>query len=167
MARVTLILLGIALLADAGCKPKAPKVTPLQRKEAAHLQSEAEFAISLRDLPRAEDLYAKATATCPDDSDLWISLGACRRKQNNLEGARKAYESALKASKDAYRADSKDPAPVFQQIYVLTLLGRIDDAKALADKAQQDHGNDPRARNFSRDAIDRMLTNETFKGLAL
>ncbi len=48
------LLLGLLALGLAGCGPR--EVTPLQRKQGASLASEAVFAVSIRDYPRAEGL---------------------------------------------------------------------------------------------------------------
>ena len=65
MMKRSLFFLAVALVLGAtACKPKVKtsEITSLQRKEAATLVSEAEFAMQIRDLPRAEGLFAKATA---------------------------------------------------------------------------------------------------------
>ena len=52
----------LSLLAVTGCKPKSASITSLQRKEAASLISEAEFALTIRELARAEKLLTQACA---------------------------------------------------------------------------------------------------------
>jgi len=136
----TPILLAVAALALAGCAKK--KITDLQRKEAAHLVSEAEFALTLRDWPRAEAALEKAVAACPDTGAYWISLGAARVRQGKRDAARAAYKGA----RGAYEAEASGKKtavdPWLQQVYVLALLGRVNDGRALlATVAKRFHDN--------------------------
>ena len=162
-----LLLLPLALFAMPACKPKAKEITPLQRKQAAAFESEAEFALHMKDLARAESLYLKAAELCPDNADYWLSVGVCRRKLDNRPGAKAAYESALDAYQAAYRLNAQDPQPLLQQIYLLTLLNRVDEARATLEKARKAHESDSRLRNFTNQTIDRMIADESFKSLKL
>ena len=163
------ILLGcsVVLLVTA-CGPKAKNVSSLQRKEAASLVSEAQFAITIRDYARAEGLFAKAAETCPDTGDYWINLGAMRRRLDNLSGAKKAYQHAAEAYGDAYALNAKQPELVLQQVYALALLGKFEDARAVLEKAHQKHP-DNRAIRFFVDSheLDRLSNTPSFKELAL
>jgi tetratricopeptide (TPR) repeat protein len=158
-----LALLTLLLLA-AGC---APKITSLQRKEAASLVSEAQFASTLREWRRAEELTAKAAALCPDNGEYWLNLGSFRRRLDNLSGARAAYTSAAKAYGAAYQADPKDPQPLMQQVYVYSLLGKPKDALKALKRAQADHGGNPGVKNFTEQALERLCEDPEFKALAV
>ena len=68
----------LSLLAVTGCKPKSASITSLHRKEAASLISEAEFALTIRELARAEKLLTQASALEFDNGKTWISLGMIR-----------------------------------------------------------------------------------------
>ena len=35
----------------------------------------------------------------PTDTEIWVHLGDCRRKQNNIEGALEAYEKSVDSNK--------------------------------------------------------------------
>lgn len=159
-------LLSLAtLVLCTGC---GPKITPIQRKEAASLVSEAQFALTLRDWARAEELMRKATELCPDNAEYWMNLGITRRRQDNLAGARKAYEKAAEAYGAAYKAgDAKDPQPLMQQVYVYSLLGQSKNAQKALKQARADHANNPGVRNFTDQTLERMLTEPGFKALAL
>lgn len=167
MKRLFLYFICVALVSFTACKPKAKDITPLQRKQAASLVSEAQFAMQMKDLPRAEGLYAQAAELCPDSGDYWVSLGAARRRLDNRPGAKKAYEAALGSFIDAYKADPKNPEPLMRRIYVLALLGRVDDARAVLDRARKEHGTHPRVRTFTDRSFEDMLTDVNFKALAL
>ena len=130
----------------AGCHPRA--ITSLQRKEAANIVSEAEFAITLRDWSRAEGLLAKATDLCPDEGDAWMNLGVVRMRLHNPGGARSAYKSALSAYEADSKSDRSNVVPIIRRAYVLVILGRISEARSIIDEAHSLHPDDRRLRTF-------------------
>ena len=108
----------------------------------------------------------QATAVCPDTPEYWIGLGAARRRLDNRAGAKTAYEEALKASRAAYKHDSKNPQPLLQQVYILALLGKTDDAHALLDKARTTNPENRNIRTFYENKeLDRLLADPAFKEL--
>jgi len=129
-----LFLAALVLVLVGGCGQKIKPVSDLERKQAAYLASEAEFAVSLRDYARAEPLLAQAVALLPDNGSYWIDLGSVRKRLGNRGGAREAYEGALKAYERQARQNEAEPDPWLKQIYVLALLGRVDDARARVEK---------------------------------
>jgi Flp pilus assembly protein TadD len=169
MKRSLFVLTAALALAATGCKPKvsSKEITSLQRKEAANLVSEAQFAVQVRDLPRAEGLYAKATALCPDDAKYWVDLGALRVRMGNKGGARSAYKSALEAY-ETLGADGTDPQPLLQQVYVLALLGRPDDARNVLAKAQKKFPDHRAVKGFTDGGqFEKMIADPRFKEIAL
>lgn len=162
---------GAWLFTTAGCGPQShSKVTELQRKEAAHHASEAQFALTLRDYARAEVSLAKAAALAPDDGRLWVNLGAARVRLGNRDGAKQAYQSALKA----YEADAKDekfktdPDPWLRQAYVLALLGRSADAQKVVNKAAEKFPGHRAVKRFIEDKeLERLASDPAFKEMAL
>ena len=166
MRRLLLLLLGLAVGFTAGCKRK--EVTSLQRKQAASLASEADFAISLRDYARAEGLLTQAVTVCPDIPDYWLNLGMMRRRLGNRPGAKAAYEQTLALARDNSRRDAANPMPLLQQVYVLAVLGRVDEARATLAQAQKILPDDRSIRAFveNRD-LDRILVTPVFKEIAL
>jgi tetratricopeptide (TPR) repeat protein len=162
-----LLLLCLAVGGVAGCS-RHKEITSLERKEAANFVSEAEFALNLRDYARAEGLLSQAVAVCPDTPDYWLNLGSVRRRLGNRDGAKAAYEQMLDLVRDIYRHDSKDPGLLLQQIYVLALLGRMDEARAVLERAQKDHPDDGNVRAFVEGhQLERLPTDPTFKDSAL
>lgn len=157
---VVLLLLGFT----AGC---GPKITPHQRKEAANLASEAQFASTMRDWARAEELMTKATKLCPDNGDYWLNLGSVRRRLDNLKGARSAYESAVKAFDATYKLDPRNPQPLMQQIYIYSLLGQSKDALKVLKRAHEDHADKSGVLSFTEETIERLRQDPSFKELAL
>jgi tetratricopeptide (TPR) repeat protein len=144
-ARTALVL--AAALSLTGCSKKV--ISPLDRAEAANMASEADFAMNVHEWARAEGLYAKATALCPDTGLTWIALGVARMHLNDHSGARSAYKSAASAYKSAYEGDPSNSQALEQQAYVLVLLGRQDEARSVAAKAQKDHPDDRIIREFA------------------
>jgi tetratricopeptide (TPR) repeat protein len=154
-------------LGTGGCGAKK-KITDLQRKEAAHMASEAEFAITVRDWPRAEGLLAKAVQVCPDTGQYWLSLGTARIRAGNKNGAKEAYQGALRAFEGEADANKNDPEPWLRQAYVLGLLGRIDDGRALLDKALKKFPADRTVRSFVENKqFDKLIAQPDFKQIAL
>ncbi len=161
------MLVCVALLGLTGCGRKT-EITPIQRKTAANFVSEAQFAVSLRDYARAEDLFAKAVKACPDTGDYWVNLGAMRKRLNDRSGAKKAYQGAVEAFHNAYTADPKQPEMVLQEVYALALLGRIDDARSTLEKARKKHPDSRGIRLFAENRqLDRIIADPSFKELAL
>ena len=97
-APYAVMLAALVLSSLTGCGRK--EITVLQRKEAANLASEAQFASTLRDYARAEGLYAKAAELCPDNGEYWVVLGVTRKRLKDNSGAKKAYENAVDAYGD-------------------------------------------------------------------
>jgi tetratricopeptide (TPR) repeat protein len=168
MKVIPLILTVVALVLSAGCKPKAKDVTPLQRKEAANLASEAQFALTLRDYARAEPLFEKAAKLSPDTGDFWVNLGVTRRRLGNKSGAKSAYESALSAYRDIHKLDPKETDSLLQEVYVLALLGKVDDARKALEKAQKKFPESRSIRGFvEAKQLDHIVEDATFKEIAL
>jgi tetratricopeptide (TPR) repeat protein len=145
-ARTALVL--AAALVLAGCARK--KISALDRDQAANMASEAEFAATVKEWPRAEGLYAQAAKLCPDSGDLWLALGVARMHLGDRSGARDAYKSAASAYKSAFETDPTDARAVGQRAYALVVLGRQDEARSVARKALSDHPDD----GLLRDLVD-------------
>lgn len=167
MSRLLPAILLILVFSVAACSKKAPEITSLQRKEAANLMSEAQFALALRDQARAEELIVKAAALCPDNGAYWLDLGSIRRGLENRDGARQAYTEAAKAYAATYKADRKELQPLLQQIYVESLLGNTKVAQKLLKQAIADHADNPAVKNLTPQWLETILADPNFKSLAL
>lgn len=167
MTRV-LLLFFVCIFFLIGCGRRPKEITSLQRKEAETLASEADFAMTLRDLPRTEALLTKVVALCPDEGEYWTNLGAVRMRLGDREKAKSAYQSALTAYKDASKAEPKNPELILQQVYVLALLGRVDEARKLVEQTQKKMPEDRVIREFvEQKQLDLMLAERTFKEVSL
>jgi tetratricopeptide (TPR) repeat protein len=143
---VRLALVLAAALALAGCRAK--EISSIDRKEAANIVSEAEFAVAIKDWSRAEGLYAKASGLCPDQGETWVGLGVVRMRLHNPNGAREAYKLALSAYDGDIKRDPADSLPVLRCASVLVILGRADEARSLVAGALAKNPEDRRLRDF-------------------
>ena len=163
-----LLLAGWALASGAGCGAKKKEITELQRKEAAHHASEAQFAMTLRDFARAEESLAKAAALTPDDGALLVSLGATRMRLGKKDLAKQAYQGALQAYADAAKTEKTDPEPWLKQVYVLALLGRTEEGRAMLDRTAKQFPDHRNVKLFVENKqFDRMVADPMFKEMAL
>jgi Flp pilus assembly protein TadD len=139
----------------------------MDRKEAANVVSEAEFAVTMRDWSRAEGLYAKAAGLCPDEGETWVGLGVARMRLHKPDGARAAYKSALSAYADDIRHDPSNSIPVIRSASVLVILGRVDDARSLVEKAYAKNPTDQRLRGFVQiKGVDKMAADPGLKAIS-
>jgi Flp pilus assembly protein TadD len=146
----------------AGCRAK--EITPIDRAEAANDVSEAEFAVTLKDWPRAEGLYVKATTLCPDETDYWVNLGIVRMRLGDRSGARSAYKKALPAFDDAAAKDPSNGTVFIRKAYVLVILGRADDARSVIDRAMAKLPDDRRLKAFiDMKGVDQMVADPSLR----
>lgn len=162
IAAVLSVALGLA-----GCGPAGKVPTERERKEAAQLASEAQFAVTLKDWARAEKLFVQATALHADGA-YYLGLGAVRVRQGNRSGAKEAYETAIKSCEFDARQNPKDPEPWIRQAYILAMLGRAEEGRALLGKAEKRFSDNRRMRSFLEGKqFDAMLASPGFKESAL
>jgi tetratricopeptide (TPR) repeat protein len=160
-------VLVLALTIGGGCSPKRKLVSERDRKEAVLLVSEAQFAMTLRDWPRAEGLLVKAVEVAPE-AEYWMNLGTTRVRLNNRAGAKKAYEAALKLFQDEAARDNTRADPWLHQANVLALLGRPDDSRAVLAKAAKQFPKDNRVQiMLDPKRFQEMITAPGFKENAL
>lgn len=161
---LSLVLVSTVLL--AGCGRKA-EITPLQRKQAAALVSEAEFALTIRDFARAEKLLVEATELVSDNGSYWVMLGNLAKHNSHLDVAKQAYTAGAKAFAAAYKAEPTSGKLLMRQMYCEALLGHHDQAKKVLKEARAKHLAEPEIKAFDDAAYDRMLANPNFNELAL
>ena len=163
-ASASLALLALLLLAGCGHK----EISSIDRKTAANQMSEAQFAVTLKDLNRAEGLGLQATKLCPDNADYWFFLGTVQARLAKKSDAKSSYESAYSTYKDAYKATPKNSQIIVQEVYVLICLNRVDDAKSVLQKAIDDNPTDSGLKNFQTSGmIDRMVNDPSVKAISL
>ena len=117
--------------AAAGQPKDVPKIVAA---EAANLVREASFALQIRDYARAEKSLARAVELRSDIPDWWFSLGSACKRQAKTGDARFAYKKALALFEKRYEATT-NVADLQQQLIMLVLLGREDDARKLLEQS--------------------------------
>ncbi|HEU5079530.1 MAG TPA: tetratricopeptide repeat protein [Opitutaceae bacterium] len=159
------LLVAAVALTLCGCKKKPKEVSTAARAEAAQDAGEAEFAMSIRDYTRAEDLFAKAVVLDPTLPRYWKQLGAARLRLGNNKGARKAYEQSLDMVLDEYDRTKKESlTAAFGAIESYVLLRRPDEARKFLDQVVKDHPDNNEVKAFRENKmIDRMIAEEPFK----
>ena len=156
----------VVLMFVFGCSPRK-ETTERDRKEAAFLVSEAQFAMTVREWTRAEGLLDKAVKVAPQ-GDYYLSLGAVRMQLKNRSGAKQAYELALNAFQHESARNNKSPEPWIKQVYVLGLLGRKGESKSMIEKATKIFPNDPKIRALTDPKeLERIFSTQSFKDMAL
>ena len=168
MSHFLFVLIAAAILSlGVGCGGKK-EITSLQRKEAATLESEAQFALTLKDYTRAEDLLARAAQLVPDAGPLWLRLGSTRMKLGQRGAAKEAYKNGLDAFKEVAKDKKNEPDASLQQVTALALLGRIDEARKLVEKLAREFPENRTVRAFvDEKTFERMIADPQFKEIAL
>jgi len=102
------------------------------------------------------------------EGDYWLSLGSTRVRLGNRGAAKEAYNAALKAYEDDAARDSTRSDSWLKQAYVLAVLGRMDDSRAVLVKAAKRFPNDSKVRSFTDPKqFEQMITASSFKEMAL
>ena len=160
------VVMGIALVAlGVGCARK--QVTNRDRLEAAHVVSEARFALSVREWARAEALLARAVELAPQ-GDYWMTLGGTRVKLNDRAGAKAAYLAALQTYGEEASRSGATPELLMKQAYVLALLGRQEEGRALIVEAAKRFPLDQKLLDLTDPAaFAKMMSSPRFKDMAL
>jgi len=167
MNRIFALLVCAVVALSAGCSKKNKEVPAAVKSEAAMLASEAQFAMQIREFSRAEELMQRSVKLRDDMPEYWVTLGMARRKQDNLDGARKAYKTALELHAGRYK-EGHQPEELAQQAFVLALLGRGEEAIALLNQGLKDHPNNPAMQKMADPrGLPRTFKTEEFKALKL
>src|SRR5258708_38283848 len=152
----------------AGCGARKKEITSIQRKQAATLASEAQFAMTLREYARAEGLLAKAAESCPDAGDYWIFLGNARMHLGQRDPAKTAYKGALAAFETVAAREPSNAQARLDQVAALAFLGRVDDARTLLRKTREGFPDGRSVRIYvDEQQLERMISDPQFKEVAL
>jgi tetratricopeptide (TPR) repeat protein len=167
MKRSVVLLACVFALLSAGCSREPKEVSDGVKAEAATMMSEAQFALSIREYSRAEELIRKALDLRDDVPEYWVSLGMVRCKQDDKSGARPAYEKALKLHTARFKKD-RQPEELAQQAFVLGLLGKTDEAlKLLADGLKEFPDSAVMKKMADPRGLPRTFKTEEFKSLMI
>ena len=168
--------LAVAGLFLAACKEKPadkaaagrPKEVPkLVAAEADNLVSDATFAFQIRDYARVEKSLARAVELRADFPDWWLNLGTACKRQGKIGDARSAYKKALALYEKRYAATA-DVADLQQELIVLVLLGREDEARKLLERSGQKPPVPPGLKRLSEGKyIDQLLRDPNIQQMKL
>lgn len=159
--------LGALALFSTGCSPAQKTLSERDMKEAKALSSEAQFAMNLREWPRAEKLLLDAIKISPE-AVFYHNLGSTRMRMGNRSGAKEAYQSAIDACDRMVAANPKNTDAMLKKVQLLALVGRVGDARELAKKIEKDFSVDPAVRAFiDGKALDNLVASPTFKEISL
>ncbi len=154
-----------AALTLTGCRER--EITATERTQAAADVSEAEFAVTIKEYDRAEGLFAAAAKLAPDTGNIWVNLAVVRMRLHRSSDARDAYKSALKAYRQAFKHDPSDTTPILREAYVLTILGKGDDARSLINDMRAKYPNDRTLQAFiDQKGMERMERDPALKEIA-
>lgn len=150
-----------------GCAPRRKQATERERKEAALHASEARFALSVKEWARAEGLFLKAAQSSPE-GDYYFSLGVARLKLGKRAEAKEAYQEAVRAYEADAAREATNSEPWIKQAFVLAVLGRRDDARAVIAKAAKRFPNDAKVRAVVEPrGFEQLTSGSNFKEAAL
>ena len=168
LTRIRMVLTAALVLAlVAGCAPRRKLATERERKEAELHASEARFALSVKEWARAEGLFLKAAQSSPE-GDYYLSLGSTRMRLGKRAEAKEAYQDALRAYEDDAAREATKSEPWIKQAYVLAVLGRMDDARAIIAKAAKRFPNDAKVRAvLDPKGFEQLISGQNFKEAAL
>jgi len=148
MKITSLTLLTFALVTSCAHTPSNATASRSQQ-----LASESATALNAEDYSQAQSLAAQATSIDPQFAEAWVGYGMASVRLGQTDRARDAYEHALSLHQARHRANPADANQVFQQIFVLALLGRSDEAATLLKQAEIEYPNDKQisklAENFN------------------
>ena len=114
------------------------------QNEPAFQQLPAEIAeaFNAKDYAKAQTLAAEATHNNPKFAEAWVGYGMASVRLGQMDRARQAYERALSLYQARHRLHPAEANPVVQQIFLLELLGRSDEAESLLKSAQTSYPDD-------------------------
>ena len=96
-------------------------------------------------------LARQATSIDPQFAEAWVGYGMASVRLGQTDQARQAYERALSLHQARHLRNPSDANQVFQQIFVLTLLGRQADAETLLKQAHTDYPSDQQITKLAGD----------------
>ena len=113
--------------------------------------SESATALNAKDYTKAQTLARKATSIDPKFAEAWVGYGMASVRLGQTDQARAAYEQALSLHQARHLQNPSDANQVFQQIFLLTLLGRQTDAETLLKQAHTDYPSDQQIEKLAGD----------------
>jgi len=143
-------LAALALFTSCVTSPSGTPATPAPPpKTAQELAGECAAAPSHRDFAKAQTAAAQATQLNPQFEEAWVGFGMASVRLGQSDLARAAYGRALELHQTRRLQAPPDAGQVYQEIFLLSLLGRSAEADALLKRARAEFPNDPQIITLS------------------
>lgn len=156
------IVVVLSVLCVAGCANRAP----LANDRAQNLADRAAQAFLDEEYKKARSLSEEAVRLRPDFAEAWVLHGKSCVLEGDAASARESYERALRLHAQRYRMNSDDTSQLVQQVYILLLLGRDAEARALLAQGLEAHPADERLTLLSS-GMDNLLADGEFHRLCV
>ncbi len=114
------------------------------------LLTESTAALHAKDYAKARTLAEQATRLAPQFAEAWVGYGMASVCLGEMDQARAAYERALSLHQARHRQNPTDANQVVQQVFLLTLLGRSDEAETLLKQASNDYPEDDQIAKLAK-----------------
>ncbi len=157
---VIVVVLGV--LCVAGCADQVP----LANDCAQSLVDRATQAFLDAEYEKARSLSEEVVHLRPDFAEAWVLHGKSCVLEGDTASAREAYERALQLHAERYRTNPEDTSQLAQQVYVLLLLRRDTEARALLTQGLEAHPADERLTLLSS-GMGNLLADEEFRRLCV
>jgi len=125
-------------------------------------------AEALEHYTAAEKALTQATILDPDNANCWVDLAIARVRINDKSGAKTALKKVISICNANFAKDPQNLTWLIQQIRPLIMLGRIDDARALLDKAVKQFPDNAQVRRIKdMKIIDQLLADPQIKDFSV
>ena len=154
------IVVVLSVLCIAGCADRVPMANDC----AQSLADRATQAFLDAEYEKARSLSEEAVRVRPDLAEAWVLHGKSCVLEGDTATARKAYERALQLHAERYRTSPEDTNQLVQQVYILFLLHRDSEARALLTQGLEAHPADEGLTRLSS-GLGNLLADEEFRRL--
>ncbi|HUT28816.1 MAG TPA: M56 family metallopeptidase [Sedimentisphaerales bacterium] len=138
------------LRTDVAVEVEGAEAEEMTDTKGQDIASRAAEAMNAGDFERAQALSAEAVELDPDFAEAWTGMGMACVRAGDYKGAKESYERALSFHQERYRKDPSNANHVQQQIFLLVLLGRDEEAKSLLSRARLQHPEDEQLKKFEQ-----------------
>lgn len=150
----------LSVLHVAGCAQR----TPVANGRAQNLADQAAQAFFDGQYEKARSLSEEVVRLRPDFAEAWVLHGKSCTLEGDAASGPESYERALQLHAQKYRMNSDDTNELAQQVYILLLLGREAEARALLAQGLDAHRADERLTLLSS-GMDGLLADGEFRRL--
>ena len=124
--------------------------------QAQQLAGEGAAAFNATNYSKAQTLSLAATRIDPQFAEAWVGYGMASVRLGQSDQARQGYERALSIYQARHRQNPSDVNQLVQQIFLMALLDRPDEAEKMLRQAHVDFPKDQTlaklAENFNESA---------------